>query len=108
MLKARKKHRIAEGKLLAVPAVKNRAACILVMQAPGSDAAVVTAMNFSQESMREEVELFAIKGLQQEKVTGQLLDIISGERLGTLPRSGRLTIELPALTARTIVIANLH
>ena len=107
MLKARKKYRIAEGELLAVPDVKNRAACILVMQAPGSGAAVVTALNFSQKSVREEIELLAIKGLQQEKVTGQLLDIISGKRLGTLPDSGQLTIELPALTARTIVIGKL-
>jgi hypothetical protein len=94
--------------LLAVPGVKNRAACVLVMQVPGSDAAVVTAMNFSQEAVREEIELLAIKGLEQEKVTGQLLDIISGKRLGTLPDCGRLTIELPALTARTIVIEKVH
>jgi hypothetical protein len=107
MLKARKKHRIAEGKLLAVPDVKNRAACILVMQVPGSDVAV-TAMNFSQKSVREEIELLAINGLEQEKITGQLLDIISDKRLGVLPDSGRLTIELPALTARTIVMEKLH
>ena len=56
----------------------------------------------------EEIELLAIKGLQQEKVTGQLLDIISGKRLGALPSSGRLTIELPALTARTIAIEKHH
>jgi hypothetical protein len=71
-------------------------------------AAVVAAMNFSQKSVREEIELLAIKGLEQEKVTGKLFDIISGKQLGTLPDSGRLTIELPALTARTIVIERLH
>ena len=108
MLKARKKHRIAEGKLLAVPDVKNRAACILVMQVPGSDAAVVTAMNFSQESLREEIDLLAIEELEQEKAIGQVFDVISGKRLDTLPDSGRLTVELPALTAKTIVIEKLH
>jgi trehalose synthase len=104
MLKARKKHRIAEGKLLAVPDVESRAACILVMQAPGSTAAVITAMNFSQKPVREEIDLGSIEGLEDEKLSGKLLDIITGEQMGHLPDSRRLTFELPALTARTIVI----
>jgi hypothetical protein len=78
------------------------------MQAPGSDAAFVTAMNYSQKPVREEVELRDIKGLEPEKLSGQLHDIISGDPLGSLPDSGRLTIELPALTARTIVIERLR
>ena len=65
-------------------------------------------MNFSQEPVREEIDLMLSRALGQEKVTGQLLDIVSGERLGDVPDSGRLTIELPALTARTIVIESLH
>jgi hypothetical protein len=33
-----------------------------------------------------------------------LLDIVTGERLGNLPDSGQMTIDLPALTAKTILI----
>jgi len=104
MLKARKKYRIAEGELLAVPEVDNRPVCILVMQAPGPAAAVITAMNFSQEPVREELDLSDTEGLADETLTGKLLDIITGEQLGRLPDSGRITIELPALTAKTILL----
>jgi trehalose synthase len=104
MLKARKKHRIAEGRLLAVPNVDNRPVCILVMQAPGPVGAVITVMNFSQKPIREELDLSGAEGLEDAKLTGKLLDIITGEQLGNLPDSGRMTIELPALTAKTILI----
>jgi hypothetical protein len=104
MLTARKKHHVAEGKLLAVPKVSNRAVCILVMQAPGPARAVITAMNFSQKPLREELDLRGIKGLGNAKLTGKLLDIITGERMDDLPDSGRMTIELPGLTVKTILI----
>jgi hypothetical protein len=104
MLKARKKHRLAEGKLLAVPDVDNRPVCILVMQAPGPVGAVITLMNFSQKPIREELDLSGAPGREDEKLTGKLLDIVTGERLGNLPDSGRMTIELPALTVKTILI----
>jgi trehalose synthase len=104
MLKARKKYHIAEGKLLAVPNVVNRSVCILVMQAPGPAGAVITAMNFSQKPIREELDLSGAKGLGNTKLTGRLLDIITGERMGNLPDSGRMTIELPGLTVKTIQI----
>ncbi len=38
LLQARKKHRIAEGELLAVPEVEHAPVCILVMQVPGRHA----------------------------------------------------------------------
>jgi maltose alpha-D-glucosyltransferase/alpha-amylase len=106
MLKARKKYRIAEGELLAVPDVKNRPVCILVMRAPGSTAAVITALNFSREAVEEEVDLQEVEGLEGVKLNGKLLDIVSGERLVDLTDLRRFTVELPALTARTIVIEN--
>jgi hypothetical protein len=110
MLKARKKYRLAEGELLAVPPVANRPVCILVMQAPGPANVVITALNFSRKPMREELDLSDMEGLADKKLTGNLLDIITGEQLGSLPDSGRITIELPALAAKTILVekANLR
>jgi trehalose synthase len=103
MLKARRKYRIAEGTLLAAPEVENRSACILVMQSPKSPV-VVTAINFAQHSIREELNLAEIDELSDTQFAGTMFDIISDEDLGELPKSGRMMIELPALTARTIVI----
>jgi trehalose synthase len=104
MLKARKKHRIAEGELLAVPDVKDHAACILVMQAPGAPAAIITALNFSRKSVQEEIDVRNIKEFEDKQFTDKVLDVLSGEQLDKLPESGRLSIKLPALTAQTIMI----
>lgn len=105
LLQARKKHRIAEGELLAVPEVEHAPVCILVMQVPGRHAAAVTAMNFSQQSIEETLDLSHIERLSTKKLhAGKLLDIVEEEHTGELNDSGRMTIELPALAARTFLI----
>lgn len=104
MLRARKKYHIAEGELLAVPEVGNRSVCILVMQPPDSDAVAITAMNFSRKPVQEEIDLNDVAGLEVASLTGEMLDIVSDESLAEVPESGRLTIPLPALTARTILL----
>ena len=104
MLKARKKYDIAQGKLLAVPKVEHPAVCILVMQAPGPHIAMVTAMNFSNKPVQEHVDMSTINGLRREKLAGSLFDIVTDERIGKLSSAAHMTIDLPALTARTILI----
>lgn len=103
MLTARTKYRVAEGELVAVPKPKNRAACILVMRAPGASRAIVTALNFSREPIEEQVDLHKLSGLPEE-LTGAVREILTDKKLGELPASGRLTIELPGWTAKTIAI----
>jgi trehalose synthase len=105
LLQARRKHRIAEGQLLAVPEVDNASVCILVMQVPGQHAAAVTAMNFSRRPVRETLDLSAIEKLPRKKfLAGKLPDIVRGEHAGELSSDGRMTIQLPGLTASTFVI----
>ena len=104
MLKARKQYRVAEGKLLAVPKVDHLPVCILVMQVPGPHVAMITAMNFSNEEIHERLDISDIDGVPQKKLKGTLLDIITGEQIGELSPAGRMTIDLPALTARTILV----
>jgi maltose alpha-D-glucosyltransferase/alpha-amylase len=105
MLKARKQHRLAEGELLAAPPVKHPGACLLVMRVPGRTVAAVTALNFSAEAIEESLDLSRIDEVSTQKLpTGRLQDIITGERTAELDDSGRLTIKLPALSARTLVI----
>jgi maltose alpha-D-glucosyltransferase/alpha-amylase len=105
MLAARKKHRLAEGELLAVPEVEHPAVCVLVMKVPGPHAAAITALNFGRQELGETVDLSAIEGLSLERLRGgELLDVISGARAGELQPSGRVVIELPALTGRTVLL----
>lgn len=105
MLAARKAYQIAEGELLAVPEVEHEATCILVMQVPGRHLAAITALNFSREDVEETLDLSKIEPLADKLVqAGKLVDIMTKERTGELQPSGRMTINLPALTARTLVI----
>jgi trehalose synthase len=104
MLKARKKYRLAEGELLAVPQVSNTSVCVLVMRSPGSPALVITALNFSQKAVKEEIDLNAIEAIGKETATGKMHEIIADENLGNLPENGRISIKLPPLAAKTIHI----
>ncbi len=105
LLAARKKHRIAEGELLAVPEVEHPGVCVLVLKMPGRHGTAVTALNFARQDLRESIDLSQVDELSLEKLRGgKLLDVISGEQAAELKDSGRLTIELPALTGRTVLI----
>ena len=105
MLEARKKYRIAEGELLAVPDVKNKACCVLIMRVPGPYLGAITAMNFSHHDVQEQVDIAALAENQRGKFAGgETFDIVTGERLGPLPTAGRITINVPALSARTVVV----
>jgi trehalose synthase len=106
MLKARKKYRLAEGDLLAVPRSSNAAVCVHVMQPPGAPALIVTALNFSQQTLKEEIDLNDVQAIGKSKVNGQTVEIITNKQLGKFPENGRLKIELPPLTAKTIRIGN--
>ena len=73
--------------------------------AAGQHAAAVTAMNFSQQSVQEILGLGNVKQLSGKKLrAGKLLDIVRGDRAGELDAAGRMTIELPGLTASTFLI----
>jgi len=104
MLAARKKYRIAEGRLVAVPNVENPGVCILVLDVPDASAVAVTALNFSRGPVEETVKLAEIKDLQDKQPSGQLLEIVSGNRLGELPKTGRLTMQLAPLAAQCIIV----
>jgi maltose alpha-D-glucosyltransferase/alpha-amylase len=104
LLAARKKYRIAEGELLAVPEPKNPAACLLVMKTPEVTVAI-TALNFGRSAIEEEIELTAIKGVSAAELNGrQWVDVLGGEGSGKVTDKGRLTLRLPPLTGKTVVI----
>ena len=56
MLAARKKYRLAEGELLAVPEPKAAGLCVLVLKLPDHPLAV-TVLNFGREDVEAEIDL---------------------------------------------------
>jgi trehalose synthase len=105
MLAARKKYRIAEGELLAVPEVKSKACCVLTMRMPGPYLGAITALNFSHRDIQEQVDISGFAKKQGEKVVGgEMFEILTGKTLGRLPATDRITISVPALSATTVVV----
>jgi hypothetical protein len=107
MLAARKKYRLAEGELLAVPDVKNKSVCVLLLRVPGPHLGAITALNFSHRDVEERVDLVGQNGLVANRagaMNGRMFDAVKGEPEGNVPDSGQITIKLPALSAKTLVI----
>jgi trehalose synthase len=105
MLAARKKYRIAEGELLAVPDVANSALCLLVMRIPGKSALAITALNYSQKPVHEQIELRKVGGLKEPAFVGQsVTNSVNGEGEGKVDSHGALNIELEGWSGKTLII----
>jgi trehalose synthase len=105
MLAARKKYRIAEGELVAVPAVANSALCVLVMRLPDESTLAITALNFSQKPVRDRIDLRRVEGLKAAAFADRsVIDSVSGEAAGTVDSRGALDIELEGWSGRTLII----
>jgi trehalose synthase len=105
MLAARKKYRIAEGELIAVPDVANSALCLLVMRLPEGSALAITALNFSQKPARERIDLRTVGGLRAAALAGHpIIDSVSGEAADRVNSQGALGIELAGWSGKTLII----
>jgi trehalose synthase len=99
MLAARKKARLAEGELLAVPEPKASALCILLLRLPDKRPAI-TVLNFGQKDVEEELDLADLK----EDERGQAwVDFLTGKAAGKTGDNGRLRLRVPALSGTTLV-----
>jgi maltose alpha-D-glucosyltransferase/alpha-amylase len=98
MLAARKKYRVAEGELLAVPEPKAPGVCVLVLRLPDHPLAV-TVLNFGREDAAEEIDL----GEAGRDAAGKWVDILSGKPAGPAG-GGSVTVRVPALTGTTLVL----
>ena len=106
MLAARQKYRIAEGQMLAVPPVTDRAVCVLVMRLPDSQNLAITALNYGRGNTSVKVDLTQVPpGIPSSSVAGQpALDIVSNQGTGNVSDQGILTIDLQQLSGRTLVV----
>jgi maltose alpha-D-glucosyltransferase/alpha-amylase len=103
LLAARRKARIAEGELIAVPEPKHTALCVLVLRLPDEPLAV-TVLNFSREDVDEELDVADwVKGIG-DAGDRAWRELLGGERVPG-PDVGRLRLRMPALSGTTLILA---
>jgi trehalose synthase len=103
LLEAREKYEIAEAELIAVPEPNHAGVCLLVLRLPNTSVAV-TAMNFSRQDVEERLNLGNVGDLDKADWSPSAVDILSNHRLEKSPNGmDSIVIDLPALTARTLV-----
>ncbi|MBO0699857.1 MAG: hypothetical protein J2P46_15775, partial [Zavarzinella sp.] len=98
LLAARRKFRVAEGELLAVPEPCGPGLCVLILKLPDYPVAV-TVLNFAREATGIDLDLGE---LARRVPDGDWTDIMTGKAAGTA-RGGRLQLQLPALAGTTLV-----
>lgn len=98
MLAARKKYRVAEGELVAVPEPKDHGLCALVLRLPDHPLAV-TVLNFGRDEAAEEIDL----GGDGAAAAGRWVDILTGAPAGPAA-GGKVAVRLPGLSGTTFVL----
>ena len=90
---------------MAVPDVTNSALCVLVMRIRDGSALAITALNFSQEAVHEQLDLRKVEGLKGSALAGQpVIDSVSGEAEGRVDERGALDIDLKGWSGKTLII----
>jgi trehalose synthase len=100
ILAARKKFRIAESDMAAVPDLDNQAVVVLVMKLPDNGGVAVTALNYGREPTSVSVDFSKIQGVSAQ---GTAHDVVSDQDAGTVSGS-QLAIQLETLAGRTLVV----
>lgn len=107
MLDVREQYRLHEGEIVAVPDVDNPAVCVLVMRLPDSEDLAITVLNYGRDGTSVEVDLADVTELPADSFAGALAhDAVSERDAGQVSEDGTVSIELDALTGRTMVIAS--
>lgn len=105
ILAARKKFRIAEGQLVAVPDVQDSTLCILLFRIPGKPALAMTALNFGRNRADLQVDLRALKGIDSGLFAGQsLVDSVTGNNEGRVTKEGLIRAGLDGWSGKTLIL----
>lgn len=103
IVRARKRYRISDAELLAVPDLQDRSAIALVMSLPSEVGGVaVTVANYGRQAATVTVDISAATS-GSGSISGQPTSIVGGEQVGSLSGS-TLTVPVEGLSARTVVI----
>jgi maltose alpha-D-glucosyltransferase/alpha-amylase len=103
LLAARRKHKIAEGELLAVPEPKAVGLCILVLKLPG-EVLAVSAFNFGREEVEEDLDLSDI--LPESKAGGKWRDVLTGRPTQAGTDAAKPRVRLRGLSGTTFVLGS--
>jgi trehalose synthase len=94
ILAARKKHKISLATLVAVPETRHSAVCVLLMRGPESTSTIVTALNFSREQVKEEIDFKKINQLSEQIIQGTaILNCVSDKTEGEI-EGGTMKVSL--------------
>jgi trehalose synthase len=100
ILAARKKFRIAESEMAAVPNLDNRSVVVMMMKLPDNGGVAVTALNYGREPTSVTVDFSNVQGVSAQ---GTAHDIVADQDVGSVSGT-QLPIQLDALAGRTVVV----
>jgi hypothetical protein len=108
MLAARKQYRIHEATVHSVPDSGNKGVVLLGMTLPDKGGIAVTALNYGRTAASVAIDLTSISStIPPALIVGQTAcDIVLGTDAGVVSRSGRLNIDIEALSGRTLVVGS--
>ena len=105
MMAAREKYGIARSQIVAVPSVSDPAVCVLVMTLPDRKDLAITALNYGRQDSSVAIDLATVAGATGAQVAGRRArDIVAETDEGVVSGSGQLTLELGALSGKTVVL----
>ncbi len=105
ILKIRKQYQIDLAEQIAVPKVKNKGAIIMVHKLTKKSFYQIIALNFSDETIMEKLNLNALK--LNNLIGHQVTDLLTNKKYDTVNRNGILKIELKALQGKILLLAKL-
>lgn len=105
ILAARKKHRVAEGELIAAPDPENPALCTLITRLP-KGALAITVLNFGDSAAKETIRLASLdKGKLVKFADKQAVNAVTGAEEGNVTKGGVLVIDLPGWMGKTLIVS---
>jgi len=105
ILAARKKYKIELATLVAAPKTSHSAVCILIMRSPDKSSTIITALNFSRESVKEEVNLQKLKQLSGVKHSGEVIvNCVADKAEGRVDEDDKMDINLGPWSGKTFSI----
>lgn len=101
ILAARKKYKIELAELVAVPETSHSAVCVLGMRPPDKASTIITALNFSRESVTEDVDCKKLMRMSELKSGTVILNCVSEKAEGAIDNEGRLELSLGPWSGKT-------
>jgi hypothetical protein len=104
MLQIRKQYQIDLAQQIAVPAVKNAGAVIMLHKLPEMMGYEITALNFGSQPIAEQIDLRKILGGNGDFSGKNIIDLLTGQKVSVVSTEGIVNINLAALQGKVLLI----